>query len=238
MLACGTFTTSQPSESVQDGGVEQEENQATPTSTPITIPTPSEGQEASQSEQGLGSETDSLKVQGLAVAHSNIPLVIGERALVIAGSGVNVRENSSTTSEEIWKLSPGDVVEVLEGPIANESLFWWRIKTMDGSYLGMVAEGQDGLEYLAPAANLLVTVDRSPVPDDVVRVTESLNLRRDPGLASPVVLTLEAGQELLVVEGPVHQGGYDWFKLRNESGTLLGWSVSMIAGRRTLSPLE
>ncbi len=237
ILACGTFTSREPNSSVQSEGVEQGEPRVIPTSTLITIPTPSEETVESQREQGLGG-TAGTGDMGLAVASSNIPLVKGERASVIAAAGINVREFSSTSSTEIWKLSQGDVVEVLQGPFTNEDLFWWRVKTLSNLYEGMVAEGQDGVKYLAPAANTLVPLDRNPIKDDIVRVSEALNMRRDPGLSSALVLTLEEGQELLVIDGPVHQSGYDWYELRNESGSLQGWSVSAIGGRRTLWPLE
>ncbi len=237
ILACGTFTTPEPIDPGQSAGVEQGEPRAIPTSTPITIPTPSKETEESQTGQGLGG-TAGPSNMGLTVASSNIPLVIGERASVIANAGINLREFSSTSSAEVWKLSQGEVVEVLQGPFTNEDLFWWRVKTLNDLYEGMVAEGKDGVNYLSPAANTLVPLDRNPIEDDIVRVSEALNMRRDPGLSSPVILTLEEGQELLVVDGPVHQGEYDWYELRNESGSLQGWSVSAIGGRRTLWPLE
>ena len=235
VLACGTFTTSGPADSVS---AESAEPRIIPTSTPITIPTPSQGAADAQTGQGLGGTAASQNNLGLAVAISNIPLVIGERARVVAGTGINVREFSSTSADEIGKLAQGDIVEVLEGPFTNEELFWWRIRTLDELYEGMVAEGQDGFDYLEPAANIRVPVDRDPRQDDIVRVTEALNIRRDPGVSSPQIRTLEAGAEFLVIEGPIHQGGYDWYKLRNELGTLVGWSVSVIGGRRTLVPLE
>ncbi len=235
LLACGTFTTNGPADSVSS---EVAEPRVIPTSTPITIPTPAQEVADAQTGQGLGGTAASQNNLGLAVAISNIPLVMGERAQVVAGSGINVREFSSTAADAIGKLAQGDIVEVLEGPFTNEDLFWWRIRTLDELYEGMVAEGQDGSAYLAPAANIRVPVDRDPRQDDIVRVTEALNIRRDPGVSSPQIRTLEAGTEFLVIEGPIHQGGYDWYKLRNEAGTLVGWSVSVIGGRRTLMPLE
>lgn len=238
MLACGTFTTGDSAESVQVGTTEQPESHAFPTSTPIVIATPSAAVDGSGNEQGLGGGTGFQDNLGLAIANSNVSLIVGERALVLTGNGINVREFSSTSADEVGKLSQGAIVEVLEGPFANENLFWWRVKTVDGLYEGMVAEGLDGEEYLAPAANVLVPVDRDPIVDDIVRVTNSLNLRRDPGVSSSLLQTLESGQEFQVIEGPIHQGGYDWYKVRNESGTLIGWSVSTIGGTRTLVPLE
>ncbi len=233
MLACGTFTTN-----TADSVRSEPTPRVIPTSTPIIIPTPVLEVALEQPEQGLGGTSASPNNPGIAVANSNVPLVIGERAQVVAGSGINVREFSSTTAREIGKLSQGAIVEILEGPFTNEDLFWWRIRTLDELYEGMVAEGQDGLEYLMPAANTRVPMDRDPRQDDIVRVTESLNIRRDPGVSSPQILTLEAGTKFLVIDGPVHQGEYNWYKLRNESGTLEGWSAAVIQGRRTLVPLE
>jgi len=235
ILACGTFAANRPADAVR---AEATEPRVVPTSTPITISTPSQDTADRQTEPGLGGTAASQNNLGLVVAISNIPLVVGERALVIAGAGVNVREFSSTTAGEIGKLAQGEIVEVLEGPFTHENLFWWRIRTLDELYEGMVAEGQDGVDYLAPAANTRVPVDREPRQDDIVRVTQALNLRRDPGVSSPRLRTLEAGAEFLVIDGPIHQGGYDWYQLRNEAGTLVGWSAAVIGGQRTLVPLE
>ncbi len=235
ILACGTFTARGSTESVD---AEAAAPRVIPTSTPITIPTPVPERVDAQTERGLGGTSAAQNNLGLAVAISNIPLVIGERAQVIANAGINVREFSSTVANEVGKLSPGDIVEVLEGPFTSEDLFWWRIRTLDELYEGMVAEGREGTEYLAPVANMRVPANRNPRRGDIVRVTAALNIRRDPGVSSPQLATLEADTELLVIDGPVHQGGYDWYQLQNEAGTLVGWSVAVIGERRTLLPLE
>lgn len=234
LLACGTFTTN-PASSDPGAAAAGSQQRPVPTSTPITIPTPLQEAANSPLDQGLGGVSANM---GNPTSRSNVSLVVGERAQVVAGSGLNLREYSSLAAPAIWKLSAGDHVEVLQGPFVSEDLFWWRVRTIDAVHEGMIAEGAEGQPYLEPAANVLVPVDRDPVQGDIVRVMDNLNLRREPGLNAQLLITLPAGQELQILDGPVHQSGYDWYQVRNESDTLRGWCVAAIGGRRTLRPLE
>ena len=71
----------------------------------------------------------------------------------------------------------------------------------------------------------------SPVPilelSKTYNVTEAganLNLRQEPSLSSTSLKRIQAGEEVLVLDGPVDQDGYYWWQIRTSDG-IEGWAV-------------
>ena len=58
----------------------------------------------------------------------------GDQAIVCTNNdNVILRENPSSLSSEIVRYPPGTVVEVVDGPICNESNTWWAIRLYAGT---------------------------------------------------------------------------------------------------------
>lgn len=58
---------------------------------------------------------------------------------------------------------------------------------------------------------------------DLVRTIDSLNVRQNPGLGSPVIKTMSANTTGRILQGPEIRDGYTWWKIRYSDGTT-GWS--------------
>ncbi len=235
-LACGTFATRFPIDSAMP------ESDITPTipistSTPITIPTPSPLTPVAV-EQGLGGSTLETSIE--RVPTSSVDLEIGERARIIAGAGINIREGASRTSPVISRLGYGTLVRVRDGPFRHEDLYWWQVESLNEQWRGMVAEGLPDEPWLEAAPGAVAPVDRDPVAGDrgVVSIAR-LNLRASPALNATVVEILTENREFTVLEGPLEREGYTWFQIRLTSGEQIGWAVVRLRdNQRALTPLE
>lgn len=238
LIACGTFATQFPIESAAPPEAFESQPTPFPTSTPIVIPTPVAGS-ASSPTQGAGGAVENGPVLGEKVARSQVALVLGERARVVASGGVNVRAEASDQANVVNRLAYGALVDVLDGPFQNQGLFWWQIAIVGQDQTGLMAEGAAGQLFLEAAGGARAPVNRDPVVGDQVQVSvPRLNVRDAPGLAANVVATLNQGRELGIVEGPSARDGYDWFRVAAAEPAVSGWAAAAIGGNRALLPLE
>lgn len=99
---------------------------ATSTPPPLDEPTPAPTVEAAQAGSGA--------------------VTIGASAVVTGtnGFGVNLRQESNTTSPILQILADSTPLSVVEGPVENESYVWWKVRLEDGT------EGWVVQEFLAP----------------------------------------------------------------------------------------
>ena len=219
-LACGTISTRFPIESAAPPPAPT--NTPLPTSTPIVIPTP-----AAVDAGGLGGSAGPEEQGPERAGRSNVRLVVGERARVIAAGGVNLRSSAGINSAAVAKLPVSSLVLVLDGPFVADGFFWWRVEVVgSGGQTGMVAEGgQDG-PYLEEAGNEQALVDRPPRAGDIVEVViPNLNMRQGPSVDATKVTELTQGTRLSVLQGPLSADGYQWYEVRTEVGMLTGWAV-------------
>lgn len=75
----------------------------------------------------------------------------------------NVRSEPSRSASVVVQIPAGERFTVLEGPVCNEGLVWWRV--MYGNFSGWTAEGEDDTYWVEPlpdgrAAITLATMDR------------------------------------------------------------------------------
>ena len=238
LIACGTFATQFPIESAAPPEAFESQPTPFPTSTPIVIPTPVAAR-ASSPAQGAGGAVENGSVMGERVARSQVALVVGERARVVAAGGVNVRAEASAQANVVNRLAAGALVRVLDGPFQNQGLFWWQVAIVGQDQQGMMAEGEAGQPFLEAAAGARAVVNRDPVVGDQVQVSvPRLNVRDAPGLAAAVIATLNQGMEVGIVEGPSARDGYDWFRVTASEPAVSGWAAAAISGNRALRPLE
>jgi hypothetical protein len=80
-------------------------------------------------------------------------LKIGEYAYVSTDPPLsynNVREAPGINQTIIGKIEPGRTVELLEGPVCNNSLRWWKVRVSDTTFEGWTPEGDHKRFWLVP----------------------------------------------------------------------------------------
>jgi len=168
-------------------------------------------------------------------------LAVGQPARVTAPSGLNVRGAATTSSQLLGQLSTGQRVTVIDGPVEAEGFTWWQVE--DGSGItGWVAERDAETVWLSPQVGEAQPVNRPPQIGDRVAVTmdpgQQLSLRSVASLDGPLITRLDPGQQFTVVAGPQNAGGFTWYQIRSDDGTLEGWAAAGNGNARWLSPLE
>lgn len=49
-----------------------------------------------------------------------------------AGENLSMRETPSRSGKAVWKLSPGDYVLIIDGPVRTEGYTWWQLQLLGG----------------------------------------------------------------------------------------------------------
>ncbi len=218
-LACGTISTRFPIESAAPPSPPI--NTPLPTSTPIVIPTP-----APSDPSGLGGSTGPDAQEPERTQRSQVPLVIGERARVIARDGVRLRTKASREATVVAELPLSSLALVVDGPFVADGFFWWRVEVVGSGQTGFVAEGWQDAAYLEVAGHEQALVDRAPRAGDTVEVVvRTLNLRQSPNVSATLITALTLGTRMTVQQGPRTADGYQWYEVRTDVGNLTGWAV-------------
>lgn len=78
-----------------------------------------------------------LKVGGYASVSTDPPLTDN-----------NVRSEPGINQDLIGSIAPGKSVELLEGPVCNNSLQWWKVRVLETSLVGWTPEGDHESSWL------------------------------------------------------------------------------------------
>lgn len=65
----------------------------------------------------------------------------------------NVRSAPGINQELVEKVAPGEAVELLEGPVCNNSLQWWKVRLPKTGLVGWTPEGDHKSYWLNPCAS-------------------------------------------------------------------------------------
>ncbi len=160
-------------------------------------------------------------------------------------NNVRVRAEANSTSQVITVTPAERVVTVIDGPVCNDGLIWWRVRTpfetTNTPIEGWVGEGYPGEYWIralsSEAATLLPCV--RPLSWDVgTRAAVSYNdgvprrLRAAPNPTAPLVLELLDGIAFDVIDGTaVCSGGYNWWNVRIVATGTTGWIAEGAGGR-------
>lgn len=127
----------------------------------------------------------------------------------IDGSGVNLREKASTSSDSLGKFANGDAVTVTG---QNDS--WYRI-SYNGSSAYVSKDYVSGayVEYVPEIANETATVQELESTYGVVTAQTGLKLRKEASTNSIVLTVLPYGTEV-----DVNRVGQEWVRVTTESG--------------------
>jgi hypothetical protein len=149
-------------------------------------------------------------------------LVVGQEARIL--NGVRVREQADEDALVLTVAPFDSLVQVLEGPVCADDLFWWRIRV---TVVGVVYEGwaadadTGGTPLMLDEAARTASVCLRPLPltiggrayvdyDD----QELKNLRAAPTTRAALVASLLDGIALDVIGGPVCSEGLNWWQVR------------------------
>jgi uncharacterized protein YgiM (DUF1202 family) len=134
----------------------------------------------------------------------------------VAPNRRNMRTDATSRASVVTQLREGTIATVVGGPRQSAGVTWLEISTDQGT--GWVSE-----EYLSEGKAPPPAEAAFDVGDKIVVDTDSLNLRRDPGLKGSVVAKLWHGVTGSVIDVPVTRDGYTWYRIRTDEGD--GWVV-------------
>ncbi|HEX2622567.1 MAG TPA: tetratricopeptide repeat protein [Phototrophicaceae bacterium] len=184
------------------------------------------------SHAGFGSEGDlklTLTLDGEASKIFEVySLEVNQPARVYTTEGdrLNLRSGPGLNFDIVGKLDKETTVTLLEGPRKANGLAWWRVQTADGQE-GWAVERVETEQTLQPplVINNLATV--FPLSGD------KLNVRQNPGRVNDIVVQLEPGVVVTLIDGPQEADGLRWWKIRTPDGQE-GWAVDEVDGEQTI----
>ncbi len=124
---------------------------------------------------------------------------------------VNLRKGAGLNYDVIMTLAKGTTVTVLD----NSKKDWAKVQTSSGT------QGWCSKEYLQIGASTTPKPSPTPTaaPTGKAKTTDYLNLRKGPGTSYGVILTMEKGITVTVLDNTSDK---EWAKVRMSSGTE-GW---------------
>lgn len=177
-------------------------------------------------------EVVEVEVEEGDVSFATFRLFAGAVAEVYTTEGdrLNLRSGPGLRFDIIGRMANGERVTLIEGPRKQDGLGWWRIRTADGTE-GWAVERVDEEQTLQMA--LIVGEDAV-----VISEGDSLNVRSGAGRANDIVVQLEDGAAVTLLEvAPELVDGFQWWRVRLPDGRE-GWTVDRIEGDRTLVPAK
>ncbi len=85
------------------------------------------------------------------------------------------------------------------------------------------------ITYVAPTLTPADCLSPLPfTPGDVIALTPGISIRLRPTASSPLLIQFQDRRQFTIVEGPVCQGGFNWWRIRGHG--VDGWAAE---GRRT-----
>lgn len=97
------------------------------------------------------------------------------RVFVTGGDTLNVREGPGTNFNRVDRLSIGEIVTIIDGPVYADTYLWWNLETPRGIQ-GWAVEAADGIVTLAPlsfegVSTYVPPENRSITPDNAIILT-------------------------------------------------------------------
>lgn len=79
-------------------------------------------------------------------------LDVGRQASVTTDPPVpnNVRNAPAKTGQLVGKIQPGEMIEIIGGPVCDKGMIWWEIKSLNSSVKGYTVEGDMETYWLVP----------------------------------------------------------------------------------------
>ncbi len=139
--------------------------------------------------------------------------------LVLMEGNASVRNAAGAEAATLTEIDEGRMVTVQAGPEQVGGTDWYQVET-DGGITGWVDARQFGIAKGAPAL---------PAGTERQVITESLNLRAEPGSSGEIVSGLANGDSVTIVSGPETAGDLDWYEVQTAYGED-GWLAAVYLG--------
>ncbi|HET9661383.1 MAG TPA: SH3 domain-containing protein [Thermomicrobiales bacterium] len=151
-----------------------------------------------------------------AIATGKYPF--GTHLLLLDGQA-SVRNAAGSEAATLTEIDEGESVTVQAGPEQVGGADWYQVET-EGGVTGWVDASQFAVAQGAPALD--AGTERQVV-------TDSLNLRAQPGTSSEVVSGLVQGDTVTIVSGPQAVDDLDWYEVETIYGED-GWLAGVYLG--------
>jgi len=149
----------------------------------------------------------------------------------------------SITVFSLLIIYPGEVVELIDGPVCNYGWVLWKVKTTRYEE-GWTPETKGKEFWVLPLFSRQLCSGTLPtrlVEGEQAFVMEEHDLsnfiRQSPSLSADIISRIRPGGKMLVLEGPVCQVASNWWKIQPESTNITGWTRENDAGRYYLAPI-
>lgn len=185
-----------------------------------------------------------LYVQGgvqpnFAITDLGLPTVdllkAGNLAVVSAGfsDSLRVRTDPSTDAGIITQMTTGTVVLLLQAPVTNQNLRWWRVLMANG-ISGWAVDAVDGEPLLIPLAMDGVQIGRRYTV--YTAGSRGVNMRVEPNSRARVATVISNGNDVFVLDGPVEADGLRWWYVKRFGLEVEGWVAESVGEVRVLVP--
>jgi uncharacterized protein YgiM (DUF1202 family) len=186
----------------------------------LTLAGPNTGliaaQDATQTPAATAESQTQSDADAAAIAAGKYPF--GTQLLLLNGQA-SVRNAAGSEASTLTEIDEGEIVTVQAGPDQVGGADWYQVET-EGGVTGWVDSTQFGVAQGAPA--LEAGAERQVV-------TDSLNLRAQPGTSSEVVSGLVQGDTVTIVSGPQAVDDLDWYEVQTVYGED-GWLAGVYLG--------
>ncbi len=156
----------------------------------------------------------------------SVQIAVG--AVVATTDLVNLRRTpgfrNQSSNDVLWQMPRETESTVVGGPQSADGLTWWQVRVNSGSRAGTVGwtaaatSGGQQLLRLVKAPTTESGTDGDFQPNDLVRTTTVVRMRRTPGyLNQPptdVITDIAADTRLTVLDGPRNADGLTWWQVR------------------------
>jgi uncharacterized protein YgiM (DUF1202 family) len=173
-------------------------------------------QDATQTPAATTESQTQSDADAAAIATGKYPF--GTQLLLLNGQA-SVRNAAGSEASTLTEIDEGEIVTVQAGPDQVGGADWYQVET-EGGVTGWVDASQFGVAKGAPA--LQAGSERQVM-------TDSLNLRAQPGTSSEVVSGLVQGDTVTVVSGPQAVDDLDWYEVETVYGED-GWLAGVYLG--------
>lgn len=181
-----------------------------------------------------------------------VALQVGGKVRLITGSRVREQPNLDAL---VLHVAPSDILlDIIDGPACGNGINWWKVRVnfQSVTFDGWIAEGLNDNYFVEPE---IITATPAPCNPLMRRLdigergylrfdpnTGPKNLRTDPNLSAPVVVTLLDGIAFEIIGGPVCFDNFNWWQVSILSRPdVTGWladSGNMIVRLDSTFPLD
>jgi len=152
-------------------------------------------------------------------------LHVGGQAKVQNDDSHNVRSQPTTSGRILGVIGNGTIVDVLDGPVCGNAMWWWYVRTAGGTLTGWTAEAGGGVRWLANYTGGPTCVSTSERVSFPAGGTSRMVITTlSAGCSKTYVLRIMAGQRLGLSYTGYPNPGLDSITVTNPGGVVLSGS--------------